>query len=167
MEWRYLLDFNPNCTGWGQSWPCQLLHQIPDKIHIYRIFSKIPILAEAFFPPIFLNTWHDIKKWHFDVHFDIFCQKPSRDTTLPIPPFRSVLLLVQNPGTREKSPPAVVCIRCSASQHSSQFPVPGPCRNSGGRQILSQAQSLTLSNWTAGTAPFWAISWNHSALWHT
>jgi hypothetical protein len=40
-------------------------------------------------------------------------------------------------------------------------------RNSGGRQILSQAQSLTLSNWTAGTAPFWAISWNHSALWHT
>ncbi len=64
-------NINPNSTGQGQSWPRQLWRQIPDKILIYQIFFYLTYSFRNIFQ-IFLNFWHDLKKWCFDVHFDVF-----------------------------------------------------------------------------------------------
>ncbi len=77
--------FNPNTAGRGQSWPCQLLRQIPDKILIYRIFNKFTYSCINVFW-IFWNLWHDIKKWRFDIHFDVFLWEIRSRSALCRPP---------------------------------------------------------------------------------
>jgi hypothetical protein len=50
-----------------------------------------------------LKFWHDLKKWRFDVHFDVFCQKSGCDATMPTLTFCSVLRLLQTTWEGEKS----------------------------------------------------------------
>jgi hypothetical protein len=69
----------------------------------------------------------------------------NRASSIRNTPFCSFLMVLQNNQAWEKSHCAVVCIQCSASQHSSLFLV--LCRvECGGRQVLSQtAFSLFLT----------------------
>ncbi len=80
--------FNPNCTRRGQSWPCQLWCWIVNKILMYWIYKKKTYFCRNVFL-IILNFWHDVKKLHFDIHFDIFSSKvhkrhPANPPPLPL-----------------------------------------------------------------------------------
>jgi hypothetical protein len=117
---------------------------------------------------IFLNFWHDIKKWCFDIHFDVFCQKSGCGDILPTPPppFCLVLLSIQITRGWEKSHRAMV--RSTVRRQSTFQSVSGP----GPRRVRgvagSQPGPLSLSFYfIAGAAPFWADFRNRSALWHT
>jgi hypothetical protein len=75
---------NPNWTGWGQIWPSQLWPKIAGKLIKYHIIFYTYSCKNVF--RIFLNFWHDLKKWRFDVHFDIFLSEFRPRHPLPNPP---------------------------------------------------------------------------------
>jgi hypothetical protein len=59
--------------------------------------------------PNLFELWHDIKKWCFDIHFDVFCVRSPVVVRPCRPPcFRLVLLLIQTTRALEQSPWAVV-----------------------------------------------------------
>ncbi len=60
---------SPNWTGWGQSRPSRLWLQIAGKLIKYFLFKYL-VLQKGL--PNLLNLWHDLKKWHFAVLFDLF-----------------------------------------------------------------------------------------------
>jgi hypothetical protein len=70
---------------------------------------------------IFLKFWHDLKKWRFDVHLDIFSSEVGPWRPLPNPPpFHSVLLLLRITWGGEKSRRAVVH---STVRRQSKIPI--------------------------------------------
>jgi hypothetical protein len=79
---------------------------------------------------IFLNFWHDVKKWHFDIHFDGFSSEvqPQRN------PATSVwFYCYYRPPERQRSS----AVPQSAMQcGTSHFLVLG-CVESGGKKVLS------------------------------
>ncbi len=153
----------PNCNRWGHSWPCQLWHQIPDKIFMYQITKKLSS-RNIFW--IFFELLTRCQKMTFWCPFwRIFVRSPAAMPPCQPPPFHSVYCFYRRPeGGR--SPAGRWCaVHCYTSQDSNQFPVLGHIVW-GDWWVLSQACSLALSKWTAGTAPFWANSQNHSALLH-
>ncbi len=138
----------PNCTGQGQSW---LWRENLKKTLMYQI-KKIPIPAEtsseSFWSPDVTSKNNVLTSI-----LTYFCQKSGRGKTLLIPPFYLVLLLLQPPEGRRSPTGLWSAVRCGASQHSNQFPVPG--RIQGERlQVLSWVSSLTLYNRTADAAAF-------------
>jgi hypothetical protein len=141
---RQLTYITPNCTGRGQSWPCQLWHQIPDKILIYPIFKKITYSFRNVFR-IFLNFWYDLKKWWFDVYVDVFFVRSPVSAWPCLPPLP--LDFTANTDHPSRGEARLAMVR-SPVQHQSTFqPVSEPgCVECGGRQILSRARSLSLSN---------------------
>ncbi len=120
-------------------------------------FKKIDLFLQICFQ-IFLNFWHDIKKWHFDVHFD--AARPCRPSR-----FRLVLQLLQTTQAREKSCHAMVSSAVWRQPTFQSATGPGPRRVQGeaGSQL---GWSLALSKCNNVAAPFWADSWYHSALLH-
>jgi hypothetical protein len=84
---------NPNWTGWGQSWPRRLRPPIAWKLIKYLILKNTYSSRNVF--QIFLNFWHDLKEWHFDVLFDVFLSEVWLQRHPSDPPFRLVLLLLQ------------------------------------------------------------------------
>jgi hypothetical protein len=81
--------------------------QSSDKLIKHFILKKYLFLQKH--PWIFLNFWHDLKKWHFDVLFDVFLSEVRPWCQPADPPlFRLVLLLLQIPQGQEKSGQAVV-----------------------------------------------------------
>jgi hypothetical protein len=104
---------------------------------------------------IFLNFWHDIKKWRFDVHFDVvFFQKSGREDILPTAPFHLVLLWIQTTWWREKSHRAVVR---SAVRRQSTFQSVSGCGPRRVRGVTgSQSGPLSLS--------FLLYSWRRTVL---
>ncbi len=83
------------------------------------------------------------------------------------PPHSTRLYCYYRPPEGGSSPAGLwFAVWCSATQDSSQFPVPG-CAECGGWWVLSQACSLTLSKWAVGAALFWANSPNSSTLLNT
>jgi hypothetical protein len=58
--------FNPNSTGRVQCWPCLLWQNSFLTDFLKFTYSCRNVLE------IFLIFWRDIKKWRFDIHFDVF-----------------------------------------------------------------------------------------------
>ncbi len=51
---------------------------------------------------IFFNFWHDVKKWYFDVHFDVYLTESGRDATMLTPPLLlSFTVNTDHPRARE------------------------------------------------------------------
>ncbi len=165
-QWSLLGNsINPNWTGRGQSWPCQLWPQIAGKLIKYFIFfylflqKRLPYLFELFF-------LHDLKKWLFDVHFDVFSSEVRLRRPLlhpPLPP--SFTGYTDHPSEAEVLLGRGPQYGAAPVINSNQFPVAGRvvC---GGRRVLSWVCSLALSKWTAGTAPIWGIFRNWWPLLH-
>ncbi len=146
-----------------KCWPRRLRCQIAGKPILYLFFLNTYSCRNVV--QIFFYFTHNIKKWGFDIHFNI--KSPS---TAPPPlspfPFRWVLLLFQTPE-EERSPKVLwSAVWHSTSQHSGQFPMPGS-PEWGGRWVFSWVPFLSLSKWTDGATPFWENSQNRSALLHT
>ncbi len=116
---------------------------------------------------IFFYFIHKVIKWHFDIHFREIRGKVRPRCYPSTPTFRLVLLLFQTTRGQEKSRLAVV--RSTARSQSGFQSISGPkaVQSGGGWRVLSWAQSLALSKWTAGATPFWENSWNYSAFLHT
>ncbi len=155
---------NPNCARRGQSWPRQLWHQIPDKILMYKIFLNTCSYRNVFW--VFLNLRHDIKKWCFDVHFDVFSSEVRPKCHPANPPFCSVLLLLQTIRGWEKARRAVFRSPAWGQSGFQSVSRPGHTESRVWR-VLSRACSLALSKGPAGAAPFRASPQNQSALLHT
>jgi hypothetical protein len=84
------LTANPNCTERGQGWH---LGSFNDKSSNSRENSYVSDLKQNTLLgrnilKIFLSFWHDIKKWQFDIHFDLFSSevRQQRHSANP-PPF--------------------------------------------------------------------------------
>jgi hypothetical protein len=106
------------------------------------------------------------QKGHFVVHFDLFLSEVWSLHDPALPPFRSVLLLLQTTRGWEKSRRAVVCSPVRRKSTFQSVSHPRLCRLRGW-WVLSWACSLVLLKWTAGSALFWVNSWNNNTLWHT
>jgi hypothetical protein len=72
-----------------------------------------------------LNFWHDLKKWNFDVHIDIFDSLAANHPADP-PPSWFYILLLQTTWAQEKSREAVVHspARCQLGFQSVYGPRP-------------------------------------------
>ncbi len=102
-------------------------------------FVQIPIFA-IMSSKCFLTSGKTSKNDLYN-HFDIFFKKIQRGATLPIPPFRSVLLLLQTTWWREKSRRAEVRSPVWRQSIFQSVSGPGPCRVRGW-QVLSRACPL-------------------------
>ncbi len=144
---------NPNSTGRGQSWPCWLWRQFPNKILICQIFFNWPVPAETSCE----SFWTSDMTSKNDVLMSILTfirQKLGRGDILPPPPFRLVLLSIQITRGREKSRWALV--RSTVQRQSTFQSVSGH----GLRRVRgvagSQPGPLSLS--------FFLYSWRRTVL---
>ncbi len=97
------IKFNPNSTGQGQSWPCQLWRQIPDKILIYQIFILFDLFLQKHLPNLFeLLTWPQ-KMTFWRTFWRFFVRNSVASLLCRHPRFRPVLMLLQTTRAREKS----------------------------------------------------------------
>ncbi len=107
---------------------------------------------------------HNVKKWHFDVHFNEIMSKdwPQHYSS---PPSSWFYCSFRPPEGRRSPGRLWPPVGCSARQDSNQFLVPG-CGVCGGWWVLSRAHSLALYEWTAGAALFSANSQNWQPVKH-
>ncbi len=98
---------------------------------------------------IFLNFWHDVKKWLFDVHFDFFLSEVGPRRHIADPPFRLVLLSIQITRGREKSRRAVVrsTMRRQSTFQSVSGRGPRRVRGVAGSQPGPLSLSFLLYSW--------------------
>jgi hypothetical protein len=159
----FLTGLNPNWTGRGQSWPRQLWPQIAGKLIKYFVYYFLTYSCRNVFR-IFLNFWHDLKKWRLNVHFDVFSSEIRPRRPLPNPPLPPGFTVYTDHLSAGKVPPGRGPQSGAAPViNSNQFPVAGRVE-CGGRRVLSGAGSLALSKWTAGAAPIWGIFRNRRPL---
>ncbi len=138
-------SFNPNWTGWGQSWPCWLWPQITRKLIKYFIYLKNTYSCRNVFQ-IFMNLWHDIKNYIMMYFWHIFVKSPAAvPPCWPPPLFRSILLLLQTIRRQERSCQAMV--HSPAQPQSGFYSVssPWPCRVWGLWVVSRAALSLFLN----------------------
>jgi hypothetical protein len=116
---------------------------------------------------IFLYFTHNIKKWHFDIHFDDIMLKVQLGChhTAPSPILLNFTVVSDHP---KAGAPDIVwfAVWHGASQHSNQIPVLRHTECWGWR-VLSWVCSQAYYKLTNGAAPFWANSRNLSVLLHT
>jgi hypothetical protein len=99
---------------------------------------------------IFLNFWHDVKKWHFDFHFDIFSSEVGTWRQIVNPPsFRLVLLCIQTTRGREKSRRSMVCspVRGQSTFQSVSGRGPRGVRGVAGSQSGPLSLSFLVYSW--------------------
>ncbi len=157
VNWR---AFNPNSTGQGQSWPRQLWRQIPDKIlgFFYLTFSCKNVFQ------IFFNFWHDVKKQHFDVHFDVFFVRRSVVSLLCHHPLLPTGFTAITDHLSVGEVPPGRGLQCSAAP-LKLWPVFGPgLRRVRGEAGSQSGRSLALSQCINVAAPVWADYQNRSTL---
>ncbi len=133
-----------------------------NKILIYRIFKNLPCPCRNVFQ-IFLNFYYDVKKWRFDIHFNVFCQKFSHSGNLLTLP--SIWFYCYYRQSAREVPP-VRSPQCTAAPVDipiSSSPGPHRVRGEAGSQ-LGLLSALFECNDVA--ALFWANFWNRSALLH-
>jgi hypothetical protein len=134
--------------------------------HIYHVSEKKQTFSNRSVFQIFFNFWHDIKNEVLTFILTYFGENCGWGNTLPTPSTSSGFYYYYIPPEGVSPTGLRSAVRRGTVQNSNRYLVPG---RSEGRvcRFLNWAGSLALSNWTAGAAPFWANSWNHSALWHT
>jgi hypothetical protein len=157
-------EFNPDSTGWGQNWPCQLWRQIPDKPLIYRNFFKIYLFLQKLLPNLFELLMWPQKMMFRRQFFFFFCHRFSLDALLRTPPLLSgFTAITDHLSIRKVRPgPGPQCSAAPVSIRSVSDPRPRRVR--GGRQVLCCAHCLSLSECTNVAATFWVDFWNCSAL---
>ncbi len=147
-------------TGWGQSWPWWLLPQIAGKVIKFNFFLYLSC-RNVFL--IFLNFWHDLQKWCFDIHFEVFSSEiwMRCNSAQTPPPFRSVLLLLQT--TRKTGE-----ILPGFGPLSMTMPVRIPInsRSQAMKSVGEAGFQSGPSKWTSGAASLWVSSQNWQPLQH-
>ncbi len=132
------LLFNPNWTGRGQSWPRWLWPQITGKLIKYFIFCFLTYSCRNVFR-IFLNFWHDLKKWRLNVHFDVFSSEVLPRRSLPNPPLPPGFTVYTDHLRPGEVPPG------GSSKKFQSVSGPGRVECGGGGFSVGRALSLFLS----------------------
>ncbi len=113
-----------------------------------------------------MNLWHDIRKWRFNIHFDVFSSKVSRGATLPPLPASDRFYCYYRPPKQERSPAGPrSTVWWGARQHSDQFLVLGHIES--GEAGSHSGPLSALSRCSNVAEPFWADFLNRRALLHT
>ncbi len=93
-----------------------------------------------------MNFWHDLKKWRFDINFDVFSSEVGPRRPLPNPPLLLGFTAITDhlrPG--EVLPGSGPQYSAAPVKNSNHFPVAGRVECGGGGFSVGRALSLFLN----------------------